>query len=238
MIKNYTALTFLAVCTTFTMMMAGETHTAYAQDDAAPTEASSSAQETTQKLKERIERIVEEKREQIKGVLDTLDQEKRGFIGEVTRVSEETITVTNIKGTQIIPYDDSISLLKDDDAIELAEVEVGNWLVVMGLIEDDTFAAKRILVSEDTLRPDTVLVEIGAVQNIARNSITIVSRASGNTGTFDTTTSTRYQDITGQEIDRNAITEDVQAIVIGSENEDNERTARLVRVLTTVEADE
>ena len=83
----------------------------------ATTSGSPSPAETTQELKERIQRIVEEKSDQIKGVIDQISQQKRGFIGQVERVTEESLTITNTKGTEIIPFDENVSLLKSNQEI-------------------------------------------------------------------------------------------------------------------------
>lgn len=200
---------------------------------AAETESSSSSA-TTQKLRERIEKIVEEKKDQIKGVLSEFDQKKRGTLGNVTRVSEESITVKTRKATEIIPLNDDVVLQKAGKTIKIGDVAVGDWAVVMGLIEDDTFQPKRILVSSTTLRPATAVVTLGTIETVNRTQLDIAPRSGDSSFPINTDSKTNYQDINGEEIERADIKADMQAIVIGYENDKNEKIARLVRVLTVI----
>jgi hypothetical protein len=200
------------------------------------TTASSAA--TTEKLKERIEKIVEEKREQIKGVLSAIDQQKRGTIGQVTRISEENVTIKTRVTTEIIPLDENITIEKDGDDIEISEIAVDDWLLILGLIEDDTFAPKRILVSSDSLRPPTTLVALGSIDTIERSELTISPRNEETNFTISTSSSTKYQDLNGNKIDRADIDEATQALVVGYEDEDGDKSAALIRILTVVEIDE
>lgn len=195
--------------------------------------ATSSA--TTEKLRERIEKIVDEKRDQIRGVIDEFAEQRRGTIGQVTRLSEESITITTKKTTEIIPVDDTVTLLKDGSEIEIDEVAVDDWLVVMGVIIDDAFQPVRILVSSDSLRPDTPIVELGTITTIERGEFTISPRDQSDEFTIEITSSTEYQDIEGTEIELTDITEEMQALIVGFENEDNERTATLIRILTVAD---
>jgi hypothetical protein len=201
------------------------------------TESAASPSATTQKLRERIEKIVEEKRDQIKGVLDEFDQKKRGTLGNVTRVSEESVTIKTRKATEIIPLSPDVAIEKAGKTIKLDEIAVGDWVVVMGLIEEDAFVPKRLLVSSTSLRPPTPVVVLGTIEASERNQISIIPRSGEGASTVTTTTKTVYQDINGQEIERADIKKDMQALLIGSENDKNEKTARLIRVLTVVESD-
>lgn len=188
---------------------------------------------TTESLKKRIEKLIEEKRDQIEGVLSDLGIRKRGFIGEVQRVSEESITIRTKKGTEIVSVD-GVTLLKASRTIAVKDIAVGDWVVVMGYVENDTFQARRILISAESLRPDPQIVEVGSITNVDRTSLTLQARGSGDTITVTTTRTTEYQDIQGNEIARTDLTEDTQALVVGVD-EDSEKTATLIRVLTVIE---
>lgn len=205
------------------------------ENDNENNQATSSA--TTEKLRERIEKIVDEKRDQIRGVIDEFSEQKRGTIGQVTRLSEESVTITTKKTTEIIPVDDTVTLFKDGDEIELDEIAVDDWLVVMGIIVDDTFQPVRILVSSDSLRPDTPVVELGTITTIDDDELTISPRDQSDTFTIEVTSSTAYQDIEGNEIELSDITEEMQALVVGFEDEDNQRSATLIRILTVANLD-
>lgn len=240
--RNFSLFTsiFFALILAISLLFGGNIKTVRAEEttesaDEDTAEASNSAS-TTENLKNRIEKIVDEKREQIKGVLSEIDQNKRGILGNVTRVSEESVTIKTTKSTEIIAIDDSVELLKAGKSVDLDEIAVNDWLVVMGSIDDGTFTPKRILVSSKSLRPPTPVVALGTIETIERSSLTISPR-NGNSS-FDITTSskTTYQDINGEEIDREDIAEETQALVIGFEDEDNEKEARTIRILTVVDS--
>ncbi|MBT3250066.1 MAG: hypothetical protein HN846_02995 [Candidatus Pacebacteria bacterium] len=200
----------------------------------ATTSGSPSPAETTQELKERIQRIVEEKSDQIKGVIDQISQQKRGFIGQVERVTEESLTITNTKGTEIIPFDENVSLLKSNQEISIDDVAVGDWLVVMGLIIDDAFTPKRILVSSVSIRPKNHLVAMGTIIDQSSKEITILSRQNEEL-VFKTGTKTKYQDRSGETAFKNDFTEDIQVLIIGDED-DESKNASIIRSLVSLEA--
>lgn len=189
---------------------------------------------TTQKLKERIEKIVEEKKDQIKGIIDNLDSNKQGFIGEVTRISEEAITIKTNKSTRILPITDDVELLEDGKEVELSDVAVENWLVVLGIIENDTFSPIRILVSDTSLRPLPSFITLGSIISIERSELTVIPR-SGETETPVTLNNeTLYEDLNGEEIERTDIEEDTQALIVALDD-DGEKIAKRVRILTVID---
>lgn len=210
-----------------------QTKTATTSTTTATNTASPSA--TTQNLRERIEKIVDEKRDQIKGVLDEFDQKKRGTLGSVTRVSEESITVKTRKATEIIPLPSDVIIEKSGKSIKTGDIAVGDWVVVMGIIDNDTFVPKRILVSSTSLRPATPVVSLGTISTVEKTQLKITPRSGEDAFTIITSTKTNYQDINGAKINRTDLKQDMQALVIGVESSANEKTARLIRVLTVVE---
>lgn len=209
--------------------------------------ASDSATVTTQNLRERIERIVEEKREQIKGVLTEISITQRGIIGAVQRVTEESITIRTHKGTEIIPLTNTsypVELVKANKAIKTTDIAVGDWLLALGVFEDDSFQPVRVLVSEKSLRPRTRSISIGSIATLSRTSISIDSRDGSGQVTYTINKDTKYQDLSGEDLVIADIEESMQAIVAGyiventsenaSETSSTQRVAKLVRVLTTV----
>lgn len=187
------------------------------RDLGADNEASES---TTQKLKERIEKIVEEKKQQIQGAISDLSHQKRGFIGEIQRVTEETVTLKNLKGTQIIPLEDSLELIKKNENINPEDLAVGDWVIVLGLVENDSFVPKKITVSSANLQPRTYFVMLGTVEEISNKSVTFLSRSQEMTQELTLNTKTDFQDIEGEDASGTDFTESMQALLIGYEEED------------------
>lgn len=199
--------------------------------------SSDSAQETTKNLKTRIEKVVQEKREQIKGVIEKISQQPRGFVGEVQRISEESLTIRNSKGVQILPIDETVEILKKGEAIQLSEIEVENWVVVMGVDIQDTFTVKRILVSEDSLSLKEYFVILGIITKINSNSIVVSPRISQDSIDYDFNKSTIFQDLNGNEIDSQLLEEESQILIVGYKTEDG-NIATKIRSLSIVQEDE
>jgi hypothetical protein len=189
--------------------------------------------ETTVQLKERIQRIVEENSDQIKGVIDQLSYQKRGFIGRVERVTQESLTLENRKGTQIISIDEKVTLLKSNQEISIDDVAVDDWLVVMGVIEDDTFSPKRILVSSTSLRPKNHFVIIGTITDQSNGELNLLSRQSEELS-FDINKKTQYQDQDGETGSSKEFIKDLQVLVVGYED-DSGKNATTIRSLVSLE---
>lgn len=189
---------------------------------------------TTLKLKERIERIVEEKKDQVKGIISDITSTKQGFVGEVIRVTQESITVKTNKATRIIPITPDVKILKDNKEISVEDIAVENWAVVMGILEEDTFKAIRILISPTTLRPRPHIIILGSINALEKTLVTITPRSGEEPLSALLNSKTIYEDINGQEILRTDIQTDTQALIIIYEDKGSKITKR-IRILTVIQ---
>jgi len=176
----------------------------------------SASEQSTQNLKTRIEKVVQEKREQIKGVIEKIYQKKRGYIAQVQRVSTGSITIKNAKGIEILPIDEqNVTILKNNKEISLDEIAVENWVIIMGLQEQDSFTLKRILVSDENLWPKDFHVAIGTVEKIDSRKIQIFLRNNQERAEFLIDKNTKYQDLNGNDITLKVIKPETQVLIIG-----------------------
>lgn len=199
--------------------------------DASPS-ASPSLEKTTEGIKKILEKYVDS--EKIKGVIDQLSQQKRGFIGQVDRVTEESLTITNSKGTEIIPFNEQVALLKSNREISIDDVAVGDWVVVMGLIVDDAFSPKRILVSSISLRPKNHLVVLGTIIDRSSKEITVLSRKNEEV-TLSISTKTAYEDHDGEKASSSEFIEDLQVLIVGDQDDEGKNSS-IIRSLVSLEA--
>ena len=208
---------------------------------AEPTISEEVEQTSTQNLKERIERVVKEKSEVVKGTIDDLSAKKQGFIGQVERVTDESISIKTIKDTRIVAINDSIKLLKDNKEIKLEEIAVNDWLTVMGVVTNDTFAAKRILVSTQSIRPPEYTVNLGTIQTINKNSLDFKNRDNEEI-TLTLQKSTSYQNLDGEKIEQADLAENIQALIIyftqTNKDETETKLIKVVRALSLLSSDE
>ncbi len=176
--------------------------------------------ETTLELKKRIEKVVEEKREQVKGAIEDLLSGKSGFIGEVFRVSEETITVTTPNGNVVVPIGESVQILKDGKDLMLEKVEVGNWVIVLGNTQAETVVPDYIFVEENSLRTPNQVVTLGTLQSINTKQVVITKRGTGEEKTLTILKTSQFEDQDGEEARITDFEEEISVLVTGFETED------------------
>lgn len=201
------------------------TATASAQPSASPDLA-----ETTQRLRDRIGKIVEERRDQVAGVLDEVTNRRRGFIGEIQRVSSETLTIRSNRGTQILPLSGSVTMTRAGRAISVDDIVVGEWAVVIGRTVDDQFQLERLMLSSTSLRPRAQTVVLGELSGLTRTTATVEPRSGEAATQFNLVTSTTYQDIEGNTIRLAELEEEMQVLAVGV-NTDRGVEARVIRAL-------
>lgn len=174
-----------------------------------------------------IKAILKKKADQIQGEISDLSYQKRGFIGEITRVTEETLTIKNKKGTQIIPLTDDLKLIKKNEEIITEDIAVGDWVTIMGLVENDTFAPKKIYISSTSLQPNDHFIMLGTVEEISSKSLTFKSRSQEVTQDLIINTKTDFQDNQGEDAFLKDFDENMQALLIGYEDEDGKIVTKL-----------
>lgn len=188
-----------------------------AQND---TDQESTDSAVNDELVKRIEKVVEEKKVQVKEVLGNLGSQKQGLIGEVQRVSEEAITITHSTGNRIIPITDSVSLKKGSKSVALAEIAVGDWVEVLGANQDSLFSPQFVFVYTKTLRPTPQKVFTGTIKDLTATSMTVVPRDVTMPETeVSLLKTTDYEDVTGDEAKRTEFVEDGAVLVVALEKE-------------------
>ncbi len=199
-----------------------------------PTINEASESSTTSNLKDRIEKIVEEKKDSIEATLAEISTQKKGYVGEVVRVTKETLTIENKTGTVIIPFDDQLKLIKKQKAITPDDIAVGDFVTVIGSLKDDTLMPERLIVV-DKLMPKRQIVNLGTIKEVSAKTITVVARADQSEQNFNLDTKTKYFDLEGEKIAQKLLTKDIQCLVVGYEDSDKKLIATTVKILTTAE---
>lgn len=166
-------------------------------------EASSSA-EIAQDDKEKVDEILEalekvtkdkEKNEKIKKDYE-VEAKKRGFIAQVEEISEYTIKISNQRETQILTranIDENATLIKNNKDIKTKDMEIGDWLIVMGFEDDEGFQPRRILVFKKDLNPPKKISKIGAIDEIRKTEASFINKQTGATEIYKFNRNTRWQ---------------------------------------------
>jgi protease II len=204
------------------------------------TEATSA---TTQSLKERIEKVVEEKESRNGTVAGQSNYSTRSIVGVVERLSESAITIRSLKGSVIIPITDDVEITKDGQEIQISDIAIENSAIVLGLQTGETFTPIKVIIDEDDLMPRPQIVEIGAIEQATATNLVISSRTDRSSKSITLNQRTNIIDVDNEEIPATYLFEDVQVIVAGyaaesSSSNETTRIAQIVKALVNLERTE
>ncbi|NCO12300.1 MAG: hypothetical protein COZ34_05155 [Candidatus Pacebacteria bacterium CG_4_10_14_3_um_filter_34_15] len=155
----------------------------------------------------------------VNGAINNLLNKKVAMIGEVTRITDESITITNLSGIKILDLSNNPKIIKDSKEIAVDKIEVENWVTVLGQVEDDEFISRLIYVSATTLRPKTQEVMIGTITSITNSEVKVRTRSRDEEKTLKLSKSTSYQDSDGEKANINSFSKDINILVTGTNNE-------------------
>lgn len=182
-------------------------------------------------LKDRIEKAVEKKETTEKKVRGS-SRQTRGFIGQITRVSQEALTIENSKGTQIIPLEEQVNVTKDDKPIAIKDIAVDEWAVVMGFTaNDDNFEPRKIIIKESQLMTDSQIVMLGTLIGYDNKSLTIRSRQDQTDYKFELSRTTDIEDDQGEAVKFSQLFEEMQLLVVGLKEVDEDKETETIKTL-------
>ncbi len=179
-------------------------------------------------------RVIENAAAQIRGAIDSIVIGKKAVIGEVIRVTGETITIKNNNGQSIIPISKDTKLVRGNSEIKIDDIAVGSWATVMGAPEKEiSFQPSYVLVSTTSLLPKQQLIVLGSIKEITRNSIIVQPRNNENEVEISIVAATDFQDSSGQEIRLADFEEDMAVLLTGfaAETENGKPVASTIRSL-------
>ena len=179
------------------------------------------AAQVNQNLKEMIDKVVEENKEKVQQLVQEIQKKRKAILGQVVRVSQETITIKSAKGTQILSLGSDTKLIKANKIITPDRVAVDDWALVLGSIVDDTFKPEQVFVSSTSLRPNDHVVRVGTIQKNTATILAIQPRGSQDTLEFKQLKSTKWQDSTGATTSKTNFTSDIQCLVVGYQEKDS-----------------
>ena len=165
--------------------------------------------ESTVKLRERLQRIL--------GDADDADSVKiGGYIGEITRVSEEALTLKTLTSSEIIPLSGVLKLMRRNQPISVSDLSVGNWVIVIGERgKSNAITPEIIMVQTASLKPRESLVTIGLIQEVTKTGVTIVPRGKTDQITLAFTKNSKLLDTDGDNIAQNKLPKDISAVIVG-----------------------
>lgn len=176
--------------------------------------------------------------EQIKDQYEDVTNKNRGFIARVTSfkdgalklstLTEEEIFITPDKSTTIIKKGQSTT----GENLDLSKwFSVDDWLVLIGVQNDDVFSPRRIIISSESLEPEKQFVLRGQIKTFTSKKVDVQilgSSASVETFNLDKTINLTNKDnsnLTYKDLSLNA-----QVILVGTISNDKKslQTLRLL----------
>lgn len=151
----------------------------------------------------------------VNGAINNLLNKKVAIIGEIARITDEAITITNITGTIILPIDKNSKIMKGKEEISIDKVEVENWAMVLGKMENDNFSPNFIFISSESLRPKTQEVILGTIISISSTELKIKTRSKQEEKTLKISKNTNFQDFDGEKIKASDFSKDINVLVTG-----------------------
>lgn len=184
---------------------------------------------TTETLKQRIEKIVEQQKDNVDSAIQEITDSRQGFVAQVTRVTQETLTVETGDLSRVLPLNE-VALMENGKEIEPETIAIDDWILALGLREEDSFTPKIIEVLANSPLPDPQVVYLGTLKEINRSSINFQARGMEEAILVDFNNATDYQDAQGEEADLADFVEDDQVLLIGYTDE-QDTIATTIRAL-------
>ncbi len=181
-------------------------------------EASDSGR-TNQEIKKRIDRVIEEKKQEVAGALAEINTKKRGFVGPIDRVSETSLTIATHKGPLVLPLSESVKVLKNNKEAAVTDLSIGDFVVALGIETDGTFMPKFILSSGSSEKPKERLVLLGTLTDIGKSNLILMTRGTNETKDITISKSTEYQNADGSEVSLDLFEEDLTILVVATDDE-------------------
>ena len=193
------------------------------------TSSGSLNQETvTQNIKDRIEKIIDEKSEKASQAL-----KKRAFVGKVSRVTTESLSIETLRGEQNVRVSSksTVLLFPKMQNLQLSDIEIGGFAIVMGYINgDDVLEAKRILVVQTPLFPMKKKVVIGHVIDLSTTVLSLKLR-NNEEEKIPISKKTIYVDSQGETLKRTEIEDNAEVVAIRLNGDDASASASVVRLV-------
>lgn len=189
---------------------------------------------------DKVQGIREAVKEKVREKLEEVQKgQKRAFVGEIKKASDNSLTLMALQGEKQVTVSEETTIIdKDRKEIELDALEVGDYLIAMGYLEEtDVLSAVRIVVTNELKVPDRE-VAFGEVTDISAEEkiLTVKNQKKGTIYTVETTATTKItKKIEGkvQEVKFADINEGDRLVAIGkaTENEETIISAKIIHII-------
>jgi hypothetical protein len=192
------------------------------------------------KLEEKIQEIRDEVKKKVR---EKIEETKKGmkaaYFGEITAITESTLTITTFKGVSNVRIGmDTVIVGRGNKKIALKDLAIGDYIIAMGYIADNNLLdAKRIVVIN---KPKVVAREVafGKVTDISADEkiLTVKNEKKNLLYTIevtDKTTITKKVDGKVKKVKFADITKGDRLVAIGTPTENEEKiiVAKIIHII-------
>ena len=175
--------------------------------------------------------------EQIKEQYDGVSDKNRGFIAQVTSIKDNAFKITTPKEEELfITVDKSTTIVKKGktttgENIDLLDwINIDDWLVLIGVQSNDTFSARRIIVSSESLLPEETFVLRAKIKTATSKKVDAQIIGTDTIETLNFNKTTNLVDSLNETITYKDLQIDMEVFLIGTIENDkkNLQTLRLL----------
>lgn len=172
---------------------------AFAQD------ASPSAQEVTQTLKDRVQKVLQSESGKVEGT-STNARTTFGLIGTLQKVVGSTLQIVTVQGTtRIVELDKGATILRAGKVIKFDDVELNSPVLATGMFDSDgTYHVKRLTTLSELPTPTKRVTVLGTLQTLAPSKLALNVTAGMTLPQLSLpyTSKTAFYDLLGTKIDK------------------------------------
>lgn len=190
--------------------------------------ASPADAQATENLKDRIDRVLEQRQEKLQELEDS-GVRRRIFVGDVQRIIDQTVTLRTRRGNQSFAITPDLGLVRDGKAATLDDIAVGDWIAVIGYLDKETLQPQRVFAYSATLQPTEYETVLGTITDITRTQVTITD-SSETAHKYTLVRTTSYEDSNGEGLKQADFKKEDRVIIL-SKPATNQASATLVRSL-------
>jgi len=160
------------------------------------TDANISEEDVKDKIKERLEEVVDKGLATVKGVMEEEKKSKLyAWVGTVESSSEEKISIEAADGLKEAKVASNAAIFKlipgkSKKSIDAEDIEKGQFAIVMGPKEEEVILAKRIITLDEAPIPVKREIISGKVKEVDESKAGFISSRS-DSGWFDRTSTPR-----------------------------------------------
>lgn len=183
----------------------------------AQSEATPSAEDVTQTLKDRVQKVLRTEEGKVEGSTTTA-KTTFGLVGTLQKVVGSTLQIVTVQGpTRIAELDKGATILRAGKPIQIADVELNSPIVATGVFDQDlTYHVKRMTTQSEILTQSVRTTLYGTLQTVTTKAFTLNVIAGTNTSqwTLPYTSKTTYYDLLDTKIDKKFVKANMQVLAV------------------------